>query len=95
MGVDFKKVVGELDNCELLREIIEASALPVGSISTRAQVASQIYVGRVLHTSLTKLSKALDRSADAANRHARKLTMATWALVLATIALVIVTVLAR
>lgn len=91
MAVDFKKVVEELDNCELLQEIIDSAAdndVRAPGQRAQAKVASQIYVGRILHTSIASLVAALGESASAANRHAKNLTIATVALVVATLGLV-------
>ncbi len=93
MAVDFKKVVEELDDSKLLREIIASAAETEDQKPgqrAQAQVASQIYVGRVLHTSIAALVTALGESEKAANRHSSNLTIATWALVFATLGLVTV-----
>jgi len=88
-------VVEALDDPALLRKIIErAGADSVRSSEGRqAPVAADIYVGRVLHTSVTELTESLRQSATAARKHTLLLGLATGGLFLATLALVAATLL--
>lgn len=61
------------------------------SLATGALIASDFYLADTLERSLTVHANALNKSAEAAEKHARSLTRATWALVGATIILTVVT----
>ena len=84
------ELVNNLDSTEHLAELIKKAGAKMSTPDQRNQttVASQVYVGLCLRTSIASLVAALGESASAANRHARNLTIATAALVLATLGLV-------
>jgi len=91
-GIDPSEVVNKLEDTTFLAKLIERAGTAVDlGLTNQTKVASQVYVGLCLRTSIAELTTALQDSAKAANRHALRLTLATVGLVLATLALVAAT----
>jgi len=94
-SIDPSDVVTKLDDRDYLADLIrKAGTKGVGpNLANETSVASQVYVGLCLRTSLADLTAALQASAKASTEHAQKLTWATVGLVLATFTLVAATLL--
>jgi len=91
-GIDPSEVVNKLEDTTFLAKLIDRAGTGIDlGLTNKTKVASQVYVGLCLRTSIIELATALQHSAEAANRHARQLTLATAGLVLATLALVAAT----